>query len=110
MFRTISIKEFTYKGKKYKFIDPLKAKFESSLAGDNKTMVYEMYIEKIPDGFTRREPFDEDLTKELKNHIKKVFDDYLTKPDEQLSNKDDVLYKHIWISLFKEPKKWFFKL
>ena len=101
MFRTISIKELTYKGKKYKFIEPLKARFESSLAGDNKTMVYEMYIEKIPDGFTRREPFDEDLTKELKNHIKWVFDNYLSKTDEEMLNKDDVLYRHQWISLFK---------
>ena len=101
MFRTISIKELTYKGTKYKFIEPLKAKFESSLAGDNKTMVYEMYIEKIPDGFTRREPFDEDLTKELKNFIKGVFDNYLSKTDEEMLNKDDVLYRHQWISLFK---------
>ena len=101
MFRTISIKELTYKGKKYKFIEPLKARFESSLAGDNKTMVYEMYIEKIPDGFTRREPFDEDLTKELKNFIKGVFDNYLSKTDEEMLNKDDVLYRHQWISLFK---------
>ena len=102
MFRTISIKEITYKGKKYKFIEPLKAKFESSLAGDNKTMVYEMYIEKIPDGFTRREPFDEDLTKELKKFVKNVFDEYLVKKDEDMANKDDVLYRHKWISLFKQ--------
>ena len=101
MFRTISIKELTYKGKKYKFIEPLKARFESSLAGDNKTMVYEMYIECISDGFTRREPFDEDLTKELKNHIKWVFDNYLSKTDEEMANKDDILYRHQWISLFK---------
>ena len=104
MFRTISIKDITYNGKKYKFIEPLKAKFESSLAGDNKTMVYEMYIEKIPDGFTRREPFNEDLTKELKNFIKTVFDDYLTKTDEDMTCKEDILYRHQWISLFKPPK------
>ena len=104
MYRTISIKEVTYKGKKYKFIEPLKAKFESSLAGDNKTMVYEMYIEKIPDGFTRREPFNEDLTKELKNFIKEVFDNYLTKKDEDMTYNEDILYRHQWISLFKPPK------
>ena len=104
MFRTISIKELTYKGKKYKFIEPLKARFESSLAGDNKTMVYEMYIECIPDGFTRREPFDEDLTKELKNFVKSVFDEYLTKTDEDMTCKEDILYRHQWISLFKPPK------
>jgi len=101
MFRTISIKEFPYKGKKYRFKEPLKARFESSLAQDFKTMVYEMYIEKIPDGFTRREPFDEDLTKELKNFVKSVFDNYLVKKDEDMANKDDVLYRHQWISLFK---------
>ena len=101
MYKTISIKELTYKGTKYKFIDPLKAKFESSLAGDNKTMVYEMYIESIPDGFTRREPFDEDLTKELKNHVKWVLDNYLMKKDEDMTCNEDKLYRHQWISLFK---------
>ena len=102
MFKTISIKEITYKGKKYKFIEPLKAKFESSLAGDNKTMVYEMYIECIPDGFTRKEPFNDDLTKELKEFVKSVFDNYLTKKDEDMSCNEDKLYRHQWISLFKQ--------
>lgn len=104
MFRTISIKEFPYKGKKYRFKEPLKARFESSLAQDFKTMVYEMYIEKIPDGFTRREPFDEDLTKELKTFIKRVFDDYVMKEDNEIGNLYDIEYKHKWISLLKQGK------
>ncbi len=102
MYKTISIKDITYKGKKYKFIEPLKAKFESSLAGDNKTMVYEMYIECIPDGFTTIKPFNDDLTKELKDFVKSVFDNYLTKKDEDMSCREDILYRHQWISLFKQ--------
>lgn len=103
MIKTISLKDVTYKGKKYKFITPLKVRFEEFFLMDFKSKAWEMYIAETLDGFTRKEPVV-DFEKEARNYIKKVFDDFLTKPDEELHNNDDILYKHHWISLFKEPK------
>lgn len=103
MYRIVTIKDITYKGKKYKFLQPLKAKVESSLAIDAKTMVWELYIPIIPDGFTRLEPI-EDPEKEFKLFVKNVFDEYIMKEDKDLNNPYDVEYRHKWISLIKPPK------
>lgn len=104
MIKTISLKDVIYKGKKYKFINPLKVRFEEFFLMDYKSTAWEMYIAETLDGFTRREPVT-DFEKEARDYIKNVFDEYLTKPDEELSCKEDVDYKHHWISLFKEPKQ-----
>ncbi len=104
MIKTIKIKDITYKGRKYKFLTPLSVRFEEFLLSDYKTKAWEMYIEETLDGFTRREPVV-DMEKEAKNYIKNVFDNYLTKEDNELSCPEDILYKHHWISLFQTPKE-----
>lgn len=103
MIKSIRIKDFTYKGKKYKFKESLKCRVESYLLNDGKTFGWELCIEAIPDGFTRYEPI-EDIEKEVKKFIKEVFDNYLTKDDKELSS-DDRMYKKMWIDQIQPPKK-----
>lgn len=103
MIKSHYIKDFTYKGKKYKFLTPLRVRIESFLCSDFKTTGWELSIPSIFDGFTRLEPIvDED--KEIKKFIKSVFDDYLFKDDNEL-DKYEQEYKHKWIKLFKPPKQ-----
>lgn len=103
MIKSHYLKEFTYKGKKYKFISPLRVRIESFLCSDLKTTAWELSVPELNDGFTRLEPIvDED--KEIKKFIKSIFDEYLFKDDKDL-DEYEIKYKHDWIKLFKPPKQ-----
>lgn len=103
MFRTYSLKEFSYKGKKYKFISPLSVRIDNYMCDDLKTIGGELSIPAIPDGYSKLEPID-DHKKEINNYLKHVFTEYLFKDDTELNN-DEIKYKKKWISLIKPPKQ-----
>jgi len=102
MIKSHYIKDFTYKGKKYKFIQPLRIRIESFICSDYKTTGWELSVPQVCDGFTRLEPIiDED--KEIKKYIKSIFDDYLFK-DENKLDEYEKKFKQEWIKLIQPPK------
>jgi hypothetical protein len=103
MFRTHTLKEFQYKGKKYKFIEPLTIRIDNYLCHDLKTMAGELSIPSIPDGYSKLEPI-EDHKKEITTYLKHIFNDYLFKDNSEL-DEDELKYKKKWISLLKPPKQ-----
>lgn len=102
--KTFYIKDFTYKGKVYRFKQPLKVRIENFLCSDYKTIGGEMYIAETLGGYTTQEPFSKTPEKEIKGYLKTVWEDYLMKEDKDLSIEDRE-YKHKWIDLLKPPKK-----
>lgn len=94
-------KDISYKGKKYKFKNPLKVIINNFLTLDGKRTCGEMYIPEVLGGYTRSEPFN-DPEKEIKDYIKTVFDEFLTKDDNTL-NEYDLQYKKDWLNLFLKP-------
>lgn len=95
------LKDYSYKGKKYKFKSPLRVTINNFLGLDGKTMHGEMVIPEVLGGYTRTEPFN-DPEKEIKEYIKTVFEDYLTKEDSKL-DEYELQYKRDWIDLFLKP-------
>jgi hypothetical protein len=103
MIKSHYLKDFTYKGKKYSFIKPLRVRIESFICADFKTTGWELSIPDLCDGFTRLEPIV-DEEKEIKKYIKSVFDDYLFKEDRYL-DEYELEYKKSWIKMIKPPKQ-----
>lgn len=102
MIKSYYLNDFTYKGKKYKFIKPLRVRIESYLCADLKTTGWELNIVDVEDGFTRVEPILEP-EKEIKKFIKNIFDEIVSLKDNELSDYDK-LYKDKWLKLIKPPK------
>ena len=95
------IKKFVYKKKTYKFKEPLKIYINDFLANDLKTTFSEFSIPSIADGYSCLPIKDHE--KEIKTYLTSIFDDYLTKPDEQL-NTADLAYKKKFMNLLQPPK------
>lgn len=97
------LKDFTYKGTKYRFKEPLRITINNFLCMDGKTLAGEMYIPSVLAGYTRKEPF-ENPEKEIKAYIKTVFEEFLFVDDSNL-DEHERKYKHDWIALFKPPEE-----
>lgn len=97
------LKDFTYKGTKYKFKEPLRVTINNFLCMDGKTLAGEMSIPSVLAGYTRKEPF-ENPEKEIKAYIKTVFEEFLFTDDSKLDEYERK-YKHDWIALFKPPEE-----
>lgn len=97
-----SLKKFLYKKKTYKFKEPLKIYINDVLANDCKTVFSEFSIPCINDGYSTKEPI-KDHDKEIKNYLNYVFDEFLIKSDEELSNGDKE-YKKKFLNLIDLSK------
>lgn len=94
--KTYTFKRFKYKDKFYKFKEPLKVVIDTFLCYDLKTKKSELYIPSVNDGYSTEEITNPD--KEIKDYLTLVFDEYLTKPDEELIE-SDIEYKHKFMNL-----------
>lgn len=94
--KTHYIKKHKFKDITYKFKEPLKIITDTFLCADLKTVKSELYIPIIPDGFSGDE--FKNPEKEIKTYLTYVFNEYLTKKDEELNNAEN-LYKKKWLSL-----------
>ena len=79
---TFTYKRFKYKDKFYKFKEPLKVQVTNFVLTDGKVMS-ELYIPSIKDGYSKEEIVDKE--KEVKWYLTYIFDNYLTKKDDDLS-------------------------
>jgi len=101
MRSTHYVKKFKYKDKNYKFKEPLKVIIDNFLAYDLKTVGGELSIPIINDGYTDKEIKNPD--KEIKKYLTYVFDEYLSKKDEELSDGDKE-YKQKFMNLIDLSK------
>lgn len=99
--KTYPIKKFKYKNITYKFKTPLKIIIDNFLCYDLKTIKGELSIPSIKDGYTCNEIKNPE--KEIKQYLTYVFDEYLTKTDEELSD-EDKKYKSKFIDLLDLSK------
>ena len=96
------IKKFIYKRKTYKFKEPLKIYINDVLANDCKTLFSEFSIPSIWDGYSTKEPI-KDHDKEIKTYLNNVFDEFLSKSDDELSDGDKA-YKQKFMNLLDLTK------
>lgn len=101
MRSTHYVKKFKYKDKNYKFKESLKVIIDNFLAYDLKTVYGELSIPIINDGYTDKEIKNPD--KEIKKYLTYVFDEYLSKKDEELSDGDKE-YKQKFMNLIDLSK------
>jgi hypothetical protein len=94
--KTYTYKTFKYKYKTYKFKEPLKIVIDNFLGYDLKTMCGELSIPSIFDGYTGAEITKPEKT--IREYLTHVFDEYLSKKDEDLSEADKT-YKKKWLSM-----------
>lgn len=94
--KTYPIKKFKYKNTTYKFKIPLKIIIDNFLCYDLKTVKGELSIPSIRDGYTCNEIKNPE--KEIKNYLTYIFDEFLSKSDDELSN-GDLDYKNRFIEL-----------
>lgn len=99
--KTYTYKKFKYKDKTYKFKDPLKVTINNFLCYDLKTIAGELCIPSINDGYTGKEIKNPE--KEIKQYLTYVFDEFLSKSDEELSE-GDKNYKKRFINLIDLTK------
>lgn len=95
------IKKFIYKRKTYKFKEPLKIYINDFLANDLKTKFSEFSIPSINDGYSSKPIVDHE--KEIKNYLTYVFDEFLSKTDEELTD-GDRKYKNKFMNLIDLSK------
>ena len=88
------VKKFKFKDKNFKFKEPHKIIIDNILAYDLKTVGGELSIPVINDGYTG---------KEIKNYLTYVFEEYLSKKDEELAP-DDLEYKKRFMNLIDLAK------
>ena len=101
MRSTHYVKKFKFKDKNFKFKEPLKIIIDNFLAYDLKTVGGELSIPVINDGYTGKEIKNPD--KEIKNYLTYVFEEYLSKKDEELAP-DDLEYKKRFMNLIDLSK------
>ena len=95
------IKKFKYKDTNYKFKEPLKVIIDNFISYDLKTIKGELSIPIIYDGYTDKEIKNPD--KEIKKYLTYIFDEFLSKKDEELSD-EDRKYKKKFINLIDLTK------
>lgn len=96
MRTTEYIKKFKYKDKTFKFKEPLKIVIDNFLCHDLKTVKGELSIPIINDGYTG--PEIKNISKTIKDYLTYVFDEFLSKKDEELDDGDKI-YKEKFIAL-----------
>lgn len=96
MRTTEYIKKFKYKDKTFKFKEPLKIVIDNFLCHDLKTVKGELSIPTINDGYTGDEI--KNISKTIKEYLTYVFDEFLSKKDEELDD-GDRKYKEKFIAL-----------
>lgn len=96
MRTTEYIKKFKYKDKTFKFKEPLKIVIDNFLCHDLKTVKGELSIPAINDGYTGDEI--KNISKTIKEYLTYVFDEFLSKKDEELDD-GDRKYKEKFITL-----------
>ena len=96
MRTTEYIKKFKYKDKTFKFKEPLKIVIDNFLCHDLKTVKGELSIPAINDGYTGDEI--KNISKTIKEYLTYVFDEFLSKKDEEL-DVGDRKYKEKFIAL-----------
>ncbi len=96
MRTTEYIKKFKYKDKTFKFKEPLKIVIDNFLCHDLKTVKGELSIPAINDGYTGDEI--KNISKTIKEYLTYVFDEFLSKKDEELDD-GDRKYKEKFIAL-----------
>lgn len=96
MRTTEYIKKFKYKDKTFKFKEPLKIVIDNFLCHDLKTVKGELSIPVINDGYTGDEI--KNISKTIKEYLTYVFDEFLSKKDEELDD-GDRKYKEKFIAL-----------
>lgn len=99
--KTYTIKKFKYKDKTFKFKEPLKITIDNFLCYDLKTKAGELSIPSINDGYTGKEIKNPD--KEIKNYLTYIFDEFLSKKDEDLID-SDLDYKNRFMKLLDLSK------
>lgn len=99
--KTYHIKKFKYKDITYKFKIPLKITIDNFLCYDLKTIKGELSIPSIKDGYSTKEIKNPE--KEIKQYLTYIFDEYLTKSDEDLSDGDKA-YKKKFMNLIDLTK------
>lgn len=98
---THEVKKFKFLDKTYKFKTPLKIVIDNFFCHDLKTIKGELSIPSITDGYTGEEIKNPD--KEIKNYLNYVFENYLSKKDEELDTSDNA-YKNKWLGLIDFDK------
>lgn len=101
MRSTHYVKKFKYQDKNFKFKEPLKIIIDNFITYDLKTVGGELSIPVINDGYTGKEIKNPD--KEIKKYLTYVFDEYLSKKDEELESAD-LDYKKKFMSLIDLTK------
>lgn len=99
MRTTEYIKKFKYKDVTYKFKEPLKIVIDNFICHDLKTIKGELSIPIINDGYTGDEI--KNISKEIKKYLTYVFDEFLSKKDDELSL-GDRKYKEKFINLIEK--------
>lgn len=101
MRTTHTIKKFKYKDKTYKFKEPLKIVIDNFYSQDLSKIYGELTIPIINDGYSGAEIKNHE--KEIKKYLTYVFDEFLSKKDEDLSSWDKK-YKDDFINLIDLSK------
>lgn len=101
--KTYTYKQFKYKDKTYKFKETLKIVIDNFICYDLKTIKGELSIPSINDGYTGDEITKPEKT--IREYLTYVFDNYLTKKDDELNDAENH-YKKQWLELidFKKSK------
>lgn len=94
--KTYIYKRFKYKDKFFKFKEPLKVQVGNFICNDLKTIKSELYIPSIMDGYSKDEIKNPE--KEIKWYLTYIFENYLDKKDEDLSE-EDRSFKHKFMNL-----------
>lgn len=98
--KTYTYKQFKYKDTTVKFKEPLKVIITNFLVTLTESRG-ELDIPSIPDGYTGSEILKPEKT--IREYLTYVFDEYLTKPDKDLSEAE-IKYKNKWLSLIDMKK------
>lgn len=98
MIKSYYLNNITYKGKTYKFKVPLRIKIESFIISSSE-YGWSLEIPSVEDGYTINKEIVDPI-KEAKVFIKKIFDEILSKNNNELEDYE-IDYKNKWISLIK---------
>lgn len=92
-------KRIKYKNKFVKFKEPLKVQV-NDYDFENGKSVTEVSIPSIMDGYTKEKVSNQE--KEVKWYLEYVFDNYLSKKDEEIANEPGAIeFKKRWLSIIQ---------
>lgn len=92
-------KRIKYKDKFVKFKEPLKVQV-NDYDFENGKSVTEVCIPSVLDGYTKEKVSNQE--KEVKWYLEYVFENYLSKPDEELSSESGAVeFKKRWLKIIQ---------